>query len=333
MKTAILMLASLVPAFAIDGWVINRTTGMPAANAPVSFFKIDQGGMEPEESVRTDAQGKFAFQKDADGPRLIQATFDGVTYSHMAPPGTPGTNLTMDVYNASKQPGSAKVSQHLFLLEPGSGQVNVTEAFIYLNDGKTTYNDPSGGTVHFYLPPAAKGVVQVNCTAPQGMPVQRSAEKSNRADVYKVDFPIKPGETRVDLRYMVPLAADGAFEGKTLFRGQGVTRMATPQGVTLAGDSIRSLGSEPQTNANIYEVNGNDFKVTIAGSGSLNQQQNAPAQDSGPQIDQVLPRIFRNVIPILALAFGILALGFILLYRAVPKAAAAEGKHEQRRRR
>jgi hypothetical protein len=332
MKTVILMLVSLAPAFAIDGWVINKTTGMPAANAPVTFYTIDQGGMEPQETVRTDHQGKFAFQKDVQGPRLVQAEFAGVTYSHMVPPGDPGNRVFLDVYDASKAPGDAKLQQHLYLLEPGNDQMKVTEAFIYLNNGKKTYNNPSAGTVHFYLPPAAKGQVQVNCTAPQGMPLERAADKTARADVYKVDFPIKPGETRVELRYTVPVT--GPFEGRNMEAGT-ITRMATPQGVTLAGDNLKSLGAEPQSGANIYEVaSGNDFKVTVAGTGTLSQPQNASSsQDNGPQIDEVPPRIFRNMAPILGLAFGILALGFILLYRAQPKTAVAEGKHEQRRRR
>ncbi len=330
-KLAILTLASLAPAFAIDGWVINRTTGMPAANAPVEFIKIDQGGMEPQENVKTDAKGKFAFTKDANTPRLIQATFQGVTYTQMLPPGAASTNLVLDVYDASKQPGDAQLSQHLFLLEPGDSQVKVTEAFIYENTGKTTYYDPSGGTVRFYLPPETKGEAEVNCTAPHGMPIGRSVDKTGRANIYKVDFPIKPGETRVDVKYTVPLASGGVFEGRTLPLGKTITRMATPSGVTLAGEDIKSLGPEPQSNANIYEAAANDFKATITGTGSLTQAQNTSSQDSGPQIDEVLPRILHNRVPILALALGILAVGFILLYRAEP-IPVAEGKHEQRRR-
>jgi len=64
--------------------------------------------------------------------------------------------------------------------------------FLWLNTGKTTFNDPEGGTLRFYAPPAAKGI-QVNATAPQGQPIRVAPEPAGQPDVYKVDFPIKPG--------------------------------------------------------------------------------------------------------------------------------------------
>jgi hypothetical protein len=48
----------------------------------------------------------------------------------------------------------------------------------------------------------------------------------------------------------------------------------------------------------------------------------ADAGDSGPPVEEIAPKIFQqNMKWILALALGILALGFILLYRAQPAAA------------
>jgi hypothetical protein len=42
------------------------------------------------------------------------------------------------------------------------------------------------------------------------------------------------------------------------------------------------------------------------------------AESSGPQIEQIMPRVFNQAPLILALALGILALGFAILYRAEP---------------
>ena len=119
----------------------------------------------------------------------------------MLPPGSPESGVSLDVYNASKRPGAAEIAQHMILLEPVRGELLVSETFVFQNDGKTTYNDPDGGTLKFFLPPAAKGAMQVNATAPQGMPIRRAADKTGDTDVYKVDFPIKPGETHIDVTY------------------------------------------------------------------------------------------------------------------------------------
>lgn len=281
--------------------------------------------------MKTDAEGRFKIEKEAQGPRLLQTIFDGVVYSRMLPPGTPTTGLNVDVFATSKQPGAAQVSEHMVLLEPAAGELNVSETFIYKNDGKTTWNDPSGGTLHFWLPEEAKGIVQVNVTAPGGMPIQREASKTGKANVYKLDFPVKPGETRFDLRYLVPFQENGTFAGKVLYQGQGPTRLVSPNGVTLAGDGVQLLGAEPQSKANIYDLKTAEYKVTVSGAGAMPAAaQNADAQDSGPEVHAVMPKIWDNVVPIVALAFGILALGFILLYRARP--ATAEGKHGERRR-
>lgn len=332
MKRAALLLLAALPALAIDGVVINKTTGKPAVDATVSLYKLGSAGMEAMESVHTGAQGKFAIAKDVEGgPRLIQTAFDGVTYNHMLPPGAPTSGLTLEVYNCSKKPGGAQVSQHMILLEPGQGQLGVSEAYIYKNDGPTTYNDPEGGTFKFHLPAGVNTAIQVNATAPQGMPLPRQAEKSGKENVYKIDFPIKPGETRFDVSYTVPFT-DGTFEDKILPQA-GPTRLVTPSGVTLQGGNIQSLGPEPQSQANIYDVQGEAFKVAITGTGSMRPQQPAEAQDAGPQLEQIMPKVWDNVALILGLALGILALGFALLYRAQPAAPAAEGQHVERRRR
>jgi hypothetical protein len=324
MKAAILFLslaALALPARAIDGTVINRTSGKPQPGATVSLYKLGQDGMESLESVKSDAQGRFQIKQDVQGPRLIQTAFDGVTYNHMLPPGSSSTGIALEVYNSSRQPGAAKVAQHMMLFEPSGGQMVISETYIYQNDGKVTYNDPEGGTLKFYLPPAAKGIVQVNATAPQGMPVQRAAEKSPRAGVYKVDFPIKPGETRIDLTYLVPYQDSATFEGRILHK-DGPTRLITPSGVTLKGDNIASLGAEPRTQANIYDVKGSEFRVQIEGAGSLRAAETESQESSGPSIEQIMPRVYRSAAWIVGLALGVLALGFILLYRAQPAGVA-----------
>ncbi|HZT29551.1 MAG TPA: carboxypeptidase-like regulatory domain-containing protein [Bryobacteraceae bacterium] len=344
---AALTALGVFPALAIDGTVVNQTTGKPQAGATVTLYKLGQDGMESVQSVKSDAQGKFEINQDMPGPRLLQTAFDGVTYNHMLPPGSPTTGLSLEVFNSSKQPGDARVAQHMVLFEPSAAQMVVSETYLFRNSGKITYNDPDGGTLKFYLPAAAKGIVQVNCTAPQGMPIQRAADKTSRPDIYKVDFPIKPGETRIDLNYLVPFADGTTFEGKILSQG-GPTRLVTPNGVTLKGEQIASVGAEPRTQANIYEVKGSTFKVQINGTGTLRGSSSADgdsgdSQDNGPSIEQVMPKVWDNMTWILGLALGILALGFTLLYRAEPAgqaasaghsapAAAAKGKNDRRRR-
>ena len=330
---------------AIDGTVINETLGKPQAGATVTLYKLGQAGPEQIESVKSGANGKFHIAQDAvgPGPRLVQAAYGDVTYNHILPPGSPSDNVTVEVYESSKKPGDAKIEQHAVLLEPVRGQLMVSEWYIFSNKGKVTYNDVDGGTLHFFLPPAANGAVKVNATAPQGMPVPQAAEKTRTPNIYKVAFAIKPGETRIDVTYHVPFNAPGTFAGKILDKAP--TRLVVPNGVTLTGDGIQPLGQEPQTKAGIYDVKGPDFKLEIAGTGSL--QQAAEASDDsgggGATYEQIPPKVYGNMKWILVLAFAILTLGFILLFRARAPATAqataqpaskspAKEKNERRRR-
>ena len=314
---------SVVPLLAaVDGTVVNKTTGQPQSGATVTLYKLGQAGMESVESVKSGAQGKFHIDQTPQGPHLIQTAYDGVTYNHMLPPGSATSGLSLDVYNSSKQPGAARISRHFLIFQPSGAQMSVNEGFIFTNSGTTTYNDPDGGTLKFYLPTAAKGIAQVKATAPQGMPIDRAPDKTKQKDIYKVDFPIKPGETNIQVTYLVPYSSSAVFEGKTIGKTEEPTLLVVPNGVTLTGEGVENKGQEPRSQASVYSVKTASYKVEIAGSmPAAAAAADADAGDSGPAVEEIAPKIFQqNMKWILALALGILALGFILLYRAQPAA-------------
>jgi hypothetical protein len=248
---------------------------------------------------------------------MIRSTVDAVTYSLMLPPGSPATGLTLEVYNSSRQPGAAKVGKHMILFEPGGGQMVINETYLCSNDGKTTWNDPGHGTVRFHLPAGAGGKASVNATGPGGLPLGVPMDKTSTPDVYAVDFPVKPGETRVDLSYTVPYTEGAAYAGKIATKDDN-TYLIAPNGVTLQGEKLNDLGLEPRTQAHIYGLTGASYQVQLTGAVAAAPAENADAtdSDSGPRIEAIMPRIYGQSKLILALALGALALGLALLYRA-----------------
>jgi hypothetical protein len=304
---------------AVDGVVLNGTTGKPQPNAIISLVQPGQGGMQALGSTKTDAEGKFHFDKELQGPTLLQAMHAGVLYNKMMIPGTPTNGLQVQVFDSTNKP-VAKVSQHFIVLQPGPAEMAVSEGILYVGDANVTYNDAANGTLRFYLPPEAKGRVSVTINAPGGMPIQRPAEKTKEANVYKVDYPIKPGETRFDLNYVVPVTNPLTFSGKILHT-EGASDLVVPNGVTVKGDNIELAGQEPKTQASIYQIKSASFKVEVEGTGSLQQPGagagGAPEEDNGmPTIQEVKPRIYDRLYWILGMAFAILGLGSILLYRS-----------------
>src|SRR5205823_6615317 len=163
--------------------------------------------------------------------------------------GRPTTGLSLDVYNASTKPGETKVSKHMILFEPGGGQVSVNETFLLSNTGKTAWNDPDNGTVKFFVPSgAAKPTVQA--TAPGGMPIGAAVKPTSTPDVFAVDFPVKPGDTRIDVTFTAPYIEGADYVGKVPTKDDN-TYLIVPSGVTMKADGVNDLGTEPRTQAHI----------------------------------------------------------------------------------
>lgn len=316
---SLLLLALTPAAFAVvDGTVTNETSGKPQPGATVTLYRLSQSGLESIESVKSGADGKFSINQSPQGPHLIQTAYDGVTYNHMLPPPAPKTGLALSVYNSSAKPGEAKVTQRFVLFEPDGQTLKVTESFVFNNDGKTTYNDPENGAVRFHLHPAATKTIQINATAPQGMPIRRALEKTPQKDIYKVDFPIKPGASDIQLNYSIPFTTPGTFESRAIYPGDAPVSLIAPVGVKIKGDGLESSRQEPRSQATIFMVRRASFKVEIDGKGTLRIPQEAEGDGggAGPGISQIMPRVYSKRYWVLGLAAAILVLGFVLLVRS-----------------
>jgi len=320
---------------AVDGVVINQTTGKPQPGATVTLFQTSQEGPQFIDSAKSGPDGKFTITKEpaqpSGGPRLLQAVYAGVQYNKMIPPGTPGTGVEIPVYDSSKRPAGVDISQHIMLLQPDStGILNVNEIYIFQNGGKLTWNDPDHGELQFELPAAAQGKVEIDATAPNGMPIRRAADPAGKPNTFKLDFPIKPGETRIELSWTMPFNTPGVFNQRVLMKTSASTRILAPPGVTLKGDGVENLGQEPQTQATIYSLKGPDLRFDVEGTGELRDASSGG--DSGgqgsPGLTQNLPKLYNLQLSsaglfdsmgavkwVILTVLGMLALGFILLYR------------------
>ncbi len=325
MKILIALLALVVAAqAAVEGTVINGTTTRPQAGVEVTLVKLEQG-MTPVGTTRSDAAGKFRFEQDvASAPLMLRAEFDGVSYTERVTPGTRAADVQITVYKAVGTSGQAGApEQHVLLLEPSGSELIVNESFMYRNDSRpaVTYVASKQGTLRFYLPPESKGVVQASGTGPAGMPLRVSAEKTSEPDIYEVNLPIKPGENRIDLTYAVPYTTGMEFAVRTLYVDTK-TRVAAPDGVTLTGEGLKSLGQEPQSKASIFDLGTTALaKLTIAGEGRLSRRE-ADGGGEGEEIAVIPAAVQQKTGWILALAAAILAAGFYALYTAQRQSAA-----------
>jgi hypothetical protein len=310
------LLSSFCLQAAVEGVVINGTTGRPQAGVALSLLRLGQG-MERLAATTSGSDGRFRFEQElAPGaPHLVQARYQDVNYSKTLAPGSPTGAIEIQVFETTTDPSVAQVSQHMILLEPSEGQIAVNETILMENSSRKTFYDARNGALRFYLPPEARGKVRVNATGPQGMPLERPAQPTGEPNVYRIDFPVRPGETRFDLAYTL---SGSATEFRSRILHEGPVKLVAPRGVTLSGPGLKDLGPEPRTQATIYDVSSRQLEVKLAGSGTLRAGAEAAQQDVQPRIEQRMPRLYDRLPLLLVLIGGILVTGFVLLYRSSP---------------
>ncbi len=309
---------------AIDGTVTNGTTGLVQPAVSITLVKPGQQGMQTLGQTASDAQGHFHFDQDqpGGGPQLLQAQYQGVTYNTLLTPNVPTSGVDVKVFNATKSPAEARITQHMIVVQPNEGQTLVNETIIVQNGSNLTFADSNLGGARFFLPPAANGQVRVQVQGPSGMPLPRSAEKTKEDDVYKVDYPVKPGETQFNLSYLLPMGSPSVLRGRVVnIKGQpdGPVRFVAPAGVTMESSDIKSLGQEPQTQATIYDLLKPAYAINVTGVGSLNSGAADPGDDADrPQVEQKNPPVYQHLGWLVGLALAALTAGLVTLYRSSP---------------
>jgi hypothetical protein len=108
-----------------------------------------------------------------------------------------------------------------------------------------------------------------------------------------------------------------------------MVRVVAPTGVDFKGDGLTLLGQEPTSKANIYSLAGPEVKIQVTGTGLFNAPDDqGNGSGSGQNLSENLPKLYGLLTAnssffdsvgavkwILVTVLGMLALGFVLLYR------------------
>ena len=186
MKLRIAAFCLLIPASclfgAIEGTVINGTTGKPQPSVTISLVQPGANGMQAIATSTSDANGKFSIDHDLPPPpALLQADYKGVTYTQVQPPGRPTTGIQFQIYESATKPPKGMQMAHLIMIEPSLSSLEISETFLIRNESTTTFEDSSKGAAQFYPPTTAGDTVQVSVTPPTQMTIQRQARKGRQA--------------------------------------------------------------------------------------------------------------------------------------------------------
>ena len=305
----------------VRGTVKNGTTGQAGVGVELTLI-APMGGMQELAHAKSGAQGEFTFDHPNLGtqPMLVRATYHGIHFNAMAPPGT--STLQVDIFEPSKDPKTIDVPSHFVVFQPNGDTLKVAEEYQVENKSQPPYAYfRTDGTFDFVLP--ERGELQgVQAEGPSKMPLTQVPidKKSNR---YSIAFAFRPGDNSVRYSYALPypnhattLKIPAVYPGRVVF--------VAPPGLQVAGDGLSAAGQEQGMNLYLRQdvPAGTLVAVSVSGTASANasagaegapqgrEAQDAAAESGGAAIQAVPGRLDSMKWPLLggfALVFAVLA--------------------------
>ncbi len=314
----------------VEGTVRNGTTGKAAAGVDVILIQL-QGGMQPVATTKSDAQGRFRFDRPELGaaPMLLRVPYHGVNYHEQVPPGK--TAADVQVFEPTDKPGTFQVTTRAIILQPNGDQLLVGEEYTVENHTQPPVAYfKSDGTFEFNVPPSGQ-LNQVSAWSASGMPVvQGTIDKGKNRDA--IAFAFRPGENGVRVSYQLPYPANQTtLHTASPYAAQRVVLVAPPT-LQVSGEGFQPAGNEQGWNiyARVSMPADTFLDVSVSGTapppsagsaagsaddGSQNSSVNSRAEAPG-EAAAALPARLDSLKWVLVVGFAALfALGAAFLWR------------------
>jgi hypothetical protein len=297
-------LSAFATAQTLTGTVKNATTGKPAAGDEVVLLSLGQG-MEEAGRTKADAKGNFSFKLDkGQGPHLVRAIHEGVTYHRMAPPGT--TSVEVEVYDVGKKVEGIDVVADIMRIQVEQGQLEVMRAFAVENKSNPPRTQMNERNLEFYVPEGAE-IVEASAMTANGQPINSApVPVDDKKTRYSFLFPLRPGTTQFQVAYQVAYTGSANIDPKSIYPLQHFVAILPKnmQFTAAPGTTYQSMNDPQQPDANVQVASGTQLGKTLAfkisGEGTLQtrnenggqpseggsaQNDNRPGGGLGPPID------------------------------------------------
>ena len=326
----------------VEGVVRNGTTGSPASGVQLTLIRAGES-KESLGQVTSGRGGRFRFQPvEVPAPPvmlLVQAEHDGVRYTEPLAGTAP---VEMTVYKVGATASAIRVSERAVILHPTGGKLLVNEFYRLWNGSEppATYAS-EGGTFRFYVPKEGNRSVQVSLRGASGMSIPLEPQPyAARSGVLAVRHPLKPGENRIEVSYHLDYPGSLEFASQAAEQVER-TRLAIPEGVSVEGEGLTELGSEPETRFRIYDVASNDrWTLRLTGEGQPASGATREGRGAAERESDVVSRlgpVGQKRTLLLAAVLVTLGMGFVRLWRhqrpvPLPSQVARGGAPARKRR-
>lgn len=264
-------LCASVGAFAaqITGTVTNGTTNKPSVGDEVTLLSL-ASGMEEVGKTKTDSQGHYKLNVPDEGAQhLVRVLRQSVHYFKSAPRGTSTADVT--IYDAATQLAGVGADARVFHLQASGGSLQVDETFLINNQSQPPRTKIGNQTFRVTLPDQAE-IGEASLTGPSGMPLTVQPVPSGAKNVYAYDFPIRPGQTHLDVFYKIPYSGsyEYSFTPDTPLSEVGVL---LPKSMKFTGVSPSFAQDNDEAGLNVYFVKNalpnQPVKFSVTGEGLI----------------------------------------------------------------
>src|SRR5579872_88046 len=275
----LMLLCSFASAQTLTGKVTNGTTNKPSAGDEVILIKLGNG-MEEAARAKSDASGNFTLRLDDNGPHLVRVIHQGVTYHHMAPPGS--TTAEVEVFDVVKKLDAISVTADVRRFQAKDNQLEGIILFAVNNTSQPPRTQMNDQNFEFYLPDGAH-VDQSMAMTSGGQPVNTDPVPQKEKNRYAFNFPLRPGETQFQVVYELPYTGKLEVQPKLIYGTQHFVVML-PKTMTFSpkdSADFKAMDDPRQSDALVQVVTNaspnQPLGFTIGGVGVLDEAKDDSA--------------------------------------------------------
>ncbi len=254
----------------ITGTIVNSTTGAKDVDADVVVVAPAKG-MAPVATTRSQ-NGSFAFPPlETDVPvYLVRVTYDGVPYSESVQPADAGptAEVMILVYESTTASDAIRLSTYHLAALRHDNMLTIEKLFGVNNTGSPARTVTGEGTFRFFVPENAE--IREVYVMGQGMPIKRTPVATDEPGVWRLDYPLRPGITQVDVTFDAPYdSASYTMTGKALYDVDEFSVFQADPAMTVSSTTVALSEAGDAHGMKQYTAKalkaGTDLAVTFAG--------------------------------------------------------------------
>ncbi len=320
LNKALFGLALILSAFPLMGAeihcrVINGTTMHPCSPESAVVLKLVEG-MQEIQALRNPGP-TFSFKNlPADQQYLLQITYQSVRYNFAIAFGqSESIDKEITVYNVADDDSHIMITIPSLLVSLEYGRMKIHLMCDVRNDGTTVYSGGAAGTFKFSLPDGFSVVESATATS-AGMPTHQRIVKLPGDPSYAMDYPIRPGNTQIELEYSASFSGGFDYHQKFYYPVVQTNVFMKPSSVSVRSIMMHKVGEKEEGSAAYVSgpiAKGASLDFSLNGTAAVagaSQEADKTAAESGPRVEEQPPSLYRYRIQIILLLVFITSFSF-----------------------